>query len=357
MSDPIRVLVVDDSVVIRRLLSNVIDGDPDLDVVGIAQNGEIALKRIKQLEPDIVTLDIEMPELDGLGALEQLRVDHPKLPVVMFSTLTERGASATMRALELGASDYVTKPANVGSVQVAMDRVRADLVPKLKALCRPASVSTFAPLERPVQTCAPTGVVDVIAIGSSTGGPNALSDVIAAFPQELPVPVVIVQHMPPLFTNFLAKRLDDSCAISVHEGEPGMVLEAGHAYIAPGDFHMTVHHSAFGVTLATDQAEPEHFCRPAVDALFRSVASVYGGNVVAAILTGMGSDGRDGCVPLKEAGAHIIAQNEATSVVWGMPGAVVSAGLADQVEPLQDIGPALARRALSRQSTAAGSRS
>lgn len=354
MPSPIRVLVVDDSVVIRRLLTTIIDADPELEVAGIAQNGNIALQRIRQLQPDIVTLDVEMPELDGLATLEQLRADHPDLPVVMFSTLTERGGEATLTALALGASDYVTKPANVGSVTAGMERVRDELLPKLKGLCRAPSQTVFPPFERIVQAGAPSESVELVAIGSSTGGPNALTEVLGAFPADLGVPIVVVQHMPAVFTKLLASRLDESCAVTVHEAEDGLRAEAGHVYIAPGDHHMTVERRiAGGFTLRTNQDPPENFCRPAVDPLFRSVAKATHGNAVAAVLTGMGHDGRDGCVPLREAGAHIIAQDEATSVVWGMPGAVASAGLADSVLPLHAIGPALAGRVRSARRTPA----
>lgn len=343
MAERIRVLIVDDSVVIRRLLSTIIDADPDLEVVGIAQNGRIALERIRQLEPDIVTLDVEMPVLDGLATLKELRTEHQNLPVIMFSTLTARGAESTLSALSLGASDYVTKPANVGSVNIAMERVREELVPKIKALCRPHVAPTIPALERVVRAGTPTGRIDLVAIGSSTGGPNALLEVLRALPADLAVPVVVVQHMPPVFTKFLAKRLDDSCAISVHEGADGTRLEPGHAYVAPGDLHMTVTKRIAGeLMLETNTNEPVNFCRPSVDVLLKSVARAVGGNVLTVVLTGMGHDGRDGCIPLREAGARIVVQDQATSVVWGMPGAVATAGLADDVLPLQAIGPAIA---------------
>lgn len=343
MADPIRVLIVDDSVVIRRLLATIIDADPDLEVAGIAQNGNIAIQRIKQLNPDAVTLDVEMPELDGLGTLKELRKEWQNLPVVMFSTLTGKGAEATLSALALGASDYVTKPANVGSFDIAMERVRDELVPKLKALCRP-SVPAPAPAAVPmVRAGVRTGRIDLVAVGTSTGGPNALADVLGSLPATLPVPIVIVQHMPALFTSFLAQRLDKTSAISVQEGAAGMRPEPGCAYIAPGDFHMTVNKSLAGeLELAVNQDAPENFCRPAVDVLFRSVARTVGGNALAVVLTGMGHDGRDGCIPLREAGAQIIAQDQTTSVVWGMPGAVTTAGLADDVFPLSEIGPTIA---------------
>lgn len=345
MNPPIRVLVVDDSVVIRRLLTTIIEKDPDLEVAGVAQNGRIALQRIEQLEPDIVTLDVEMPELDGLGTLELLRKDNPRLPVVMFSTLTARGATATLDALSLGASDYVTKPANVGSVNEAMDRVRAELVPKLKALVPRGMTAVAAPPAPPKpRSVTPSGTTEIVAIGSSTGGPNALATVIAALPGDLAVPVVIAQHMPAVFTAFLAERLDGHSPLTVRECEPGMMLTAGHVYVAPGDYHMRVRRRAGRrVELLVDQEEQVHFCRPSVDVLFQSVADTFAGNVLAVILTGMGSDGRDGCKVLRDKGAHIMVQDEASSVVWGMPGAVASAGLADDILPLYKIAPSIAQ--------------
>lgn len=354
MTPPIRVLVVDDSVVIRRLLSTIIDEDPDLEVAGIAQNGRVALQRIEQLDPDIVTLDVEMPELDGLGALKELRRDHPTLPVVMFSTLTERGAGATLDALSLGASDYVTKPANVGSVTVAMERVREELVPKLKALVRRVPTRPVTPpAPAPVRSVAPTGRIDVVAIGSSTGGPNALATVLESLPGDLGVPVVITQHMPPVFTTFLAQRLDRNCALTVVEGAPGMTVRPDHVYIAPGDFHMRVVRRGLRVELITDQSAEVHFCRPSVDVMFDSVVEAYGGNVLAAVLTGMGADGRDGCRRLRDRGARIMVQDEMSSVVWGMPGAVATAGLADDVIALPMIARSITERVAASAATPA----
>ena len=337
---PIRVLVVDDSVVVRRLLTTMLESDPEIEVVGVAPNGRVALQRVRQLRPDAVTLDIEMPELDGLGALRQLRPEFPTLPIVMFSTLTEKGAEATLDALASGASDYVTKPANVGSVTEAMARVRADLVPKLKALCRRSGrvapgPTTVAP---PARVTPRAQRVDLVTVGASTGGPNALADVLTVLPATLPVPVVVVQHMPPVFTRLLAERLDAQCEVAVREARDGDELEPGHVYIAPGDHHVTVRRRGFVLVLSTNQEPPVHFCRPSVDVLFRSAAATTGGATLAVVLTGMGSDGRDGAADLKSCGARVIVQDQATSVVWGMPGAVAGAGLADEVVPLASIG-------------------
>jgi two-component system chemotaxis response regulator CheB len=238
------VLVVDDSVVIRRLVTSVLDEDPDITVVGTAASGRIALAKLLQVAPDCVTLDIEMPDLDGLGTLRELRKTHPRLPVIMFSTLTERGAATTLDALALGANDYVTKPANVGSVPAALASVREQLVPKIKALCpllrssAPAVPRLVPLIPAPAGGKAPSQRVDVLAIGSSTGGPDALTSLLPLLPASFPVPVVIVQHMPPVFTKMFAQRLDGKCALSVKEAEDGDVVAPGRVLIAPGDRHM-----------------------------------------------------------------------------------------------------------------------
>lgn len=343
---PIRVLVVDDAVVVRKLLTTVIDDDPDLEVVGIAANGVIALGKIEQLKPDIVTLDIEMPEMDGISTLREIRKRDRSLPVIMFSTLTERGATATLEALALGASDYVTKPANVGSVTAAMDAVRRELIPKIKAFCRKNSPPPPPPPMAMKVVAAPlTGRCELVAIGSSTGGPNALATVIGQLPAGFDKPIVIAQHMPAVFTRYLAQRLDGASKIRVREAEQGDMLEPGLALVAPGDHHMTLRRTAGGVAVVLDQKPPVNFCRPAVDVLFRSAAEVYGGDVLAVVLTGMGHDGRDGCATLKQRGATVIIQDQASSVVWGMPGAVHQSGLADATLPLDDVGHAITQRA------------
>lgn len=343
---PIRVLVVDDSVVVRRLLTTTIDADPDLEVVATAPDGAAALERIERLEPDAVTLDVEMPVMDGLTALRHIRARWPRLPVVMFSTTTERGAEATLDALASGASDYVTKPANVGSVGAAMEAVRAQLAPKLKALCPRATAATgpagaptiAAPPRRPA-----TGRTSIVAIGSSTGGPEALAAVLGALPVDLAVPVVCVQHMPPVFTRLLAERLDATCGLEVVEGADGDPLLPGRVTIAPGDLHATVVGTPGAPRLATGLGDPVNFCRPSVDVLLDSLAAVHGGDVLAVVLTGMGTDGRAGCAALRDRGAHVVVQDEASSVVWGMPGAVARAGLADEVLDIAAIAPAVVR--------------
>lgn len=333
----IRVLVVDDAIVFRKLLSDEINRDPEMEVVGVAANGKIAIAKLPQTNPDLVVLDVEMPELDGLATLKELRKTHPRLPVVMFSALTERGAAATLDALALGATDYFAKPAGEGGAAVSLAVVRDQLLPKIKALCgrKEPSVVVAPPTVAPRRP--PAGKVEIVAIGCSTGGPNALSDIFAGLPADLPVPIVIVQHMPPTFTKLLADRLTAQYAIPVEEGTPGALLRPGRAWIAPGNYHMTTERQGADVRLALNLDPPENSCRPAVDALLRSVADAYGPNTLTAILTGMGQDGLRGCERLREAGGQILAQDEATSVVWGMPGYVVRAGLADRVLPLGTI--------------------
>ncbi|WP_030176299.1 protein-glutamate methylesterase/protein-glutamine glutaminase [Spirillospora albida] len=354
----VSVLVVDDSVVVRRLIVDALSSDPGIQVVGTAPNGQIALSKIGALKPDIITLDIEMPVMDGLTTLRELRKVHPRLPVIMFSTLTASGASATLEALSAGASDYVTKPANVGSVTESIRSVREQIIPRIHALTgsvRPARPP--APIRRPppaaARPAAPgggTGTPEVIAVGCSTGGPEALTAVVKALPASFPVPIVVVQHMPQVFTKMFADRLDRTAALTVVEATAGMALRPGTVYIAPGDYHMELERRRTDVYTRLHQGPPENFCRPAVDVLFRSVAAAYpAGVVLGVILTGMGQDGKRGADALRRKGAEIVAQDEATSVVWGMPGAVTQAGLADAVLPLNEISNHLLTRVAGRR--------
>ena len=353
----IRVLVVDDSVVIRRLVTHALEEDSEIEVVGTAANGSIALQQIPQYNPDVLTLDIEMPEMDGLETLRRLRRDYPQLRVIMFSTLSVRGAEITLEALTLGASDYVTKASNEGSLDQSMARLREELVPKIKqffilpgqirtvAMQQPTQVQAAPPLWRSMPVPQGTKVrPKVVVIGVSTGGPTALGKILPQLPAEFPLPILVVQHMPPLFTRFLAERLCSSCRLSVEEASQGDQVAAGKILIAPGDFHLKVAGGAIGARVRLDQSPPLNSCRPAVDALFSSIGEAYGGAVIAVILTGMGQDGLRGAKILKAQGASILAQDEASSVVWGMPGAVVHAGLADCVLPLDQVVPEILRR-------------
>ena len=373
----IRVLVVDDSVVVRRLVSNVLTEDPLIDVVGTAANGRLALAKLESLVVDVVTMDVEMPEMDGVSAVHEMRRSGHTMPVIMFSTLTDRGASATLDALAAGASDYVTKPANVGSVGQSMDQVRSSLVPKIKALVPrrrlpgPAPTAPAAPgrpgaaagkaatLTTPVPAAAvavppavvrlappvspPRGGYQVLVVGCSTGGPEALGRLLSALP-PLPVPVAVVQHMPAPFTALLAARLDRQLASPVAEAVAGRRLEPGTVTIAPGDFHLHLTGTPAAPAVRLSQEQPENYCRPAVDVLFRTAASVFGAHVLAVVLTGMGQDGARGARAVVDAGGSVLAQDRATSVVWGMPGAVASAGLAEEVLPLSALARAVTTR-------------
>lgn len=332
----IRVLVVDDSVVIRRLVANALGEDPDLEVVGTASNGRLGLARMEQLNPDVVTLDIEMPEMTGLDMLRHFPVGA-NVRVIMFSTLTEHGASATLEALSLGASDYVTKASNAGSLDQSMEALRAELIPKIKQFFRfeqePAS------LPRPRQAAVPAQLIPpkVVVIGVSTGGPAALAQVVPAFPADFPLPILVVQHMPPVFTRLLAERLNAASGLTVAEAVEGASMEPGSVWIAPGDYHVRVRSGGLRNTLMLDQGAPVNSCRPAVDVMFESVAEVYGGAVISVVLTGMGYDGLRGVRQLRAKGAWSIAQDEESSVVWGMPGAIVREGLASAIVPINQI--------------------
>ncbi len=302
---PVRVLVVDDSVVVRRLLSDALAASERVQLAGTASSGNIAIAKIPQVNPDVITLDIEMPGLNGIETLIEIRKLYPKLPVIMFSTLTERGAAITLEALTRGASDYMTKPSNAESLASAMEEVGRELVAKIVCLAERARYVPAFP--QPVAPAARVGFrprIDIVAIGTSTGGPNALAEVIPHLARDLPVPVVVVQHMPPLFTRLLAERLNTQSALAVHEAEPGVKLEAGHAWVARGDYHMTVVRKDSAAILVLNQDPPENSCRPAVDVLFRSVAACFGANSLGVVMTGMGADGTRGATNIREAGGE-----------------------------------------------------
>jgi len=350
-------LIVDDAVVIRKALSDTLARDPDLEVVGTASNGRIALGKLQTLRPDVILLDIEMPEMNGLEAIPEIRKLLPLIPIIIFSTLTERGAEVTLDALALGATDYVMKPSN-SDMGPTSDGITRDLIPKIRSLChisRPVRMPLAGAAEpalkdqvveirtRPLSSLTvPPGIV---AIGVSTGGPDALAKLLPALPTEFPLPIVIAQHMPPIFTTLLAKRLATKCSVPVLECQPGALLEPGCVWIAPGDYHMVVREEGGLLRLQTHKGPRENFCRPSVDVLFRSVAEVFGAKSLGVILTGMGQDGLKGCEALCKQDANVIVQDEATSVVWGMPGFVARAGLAEKILPLDQIGSEIIRRA------------
>jgi two-component system, chemotaxis family, protein-glutamate methylesterase/glutaminase len=359
---PIRILIVDDSAVIRKVLCDGLAADAALEVVGTAAHGRIALAKIPQLHPDLITLDVEMPEMNGLETLAAIRKTYPKLPVIMFSSLTERGAATTLDALALGASDYVTKPSNTGSLEVTLRQLREQLIPKIKALCENRAASAQArSIARPPNVRAPglqparaLSRIDLVAIGASTGGPNALADLLPAIPANFPVPIVIVQHMPALFTRLLAARLNQRSALNIREAAAGETLRPGEVWIAPGDFHMSVEKKGAALALVLNQDPPENFCRPAVDPMLRSVAKACGANALAVILTGMGSDGASGAKHVRESGGQVLVQDEASSIVWGMPGSVAAAGLADAIYPLNAMAAEIGRRVGLKRNSPAG---
>ncbi|MFI5178747.1 MAG: chemotaxis response regulator protein-glutamate methylesterase [Vicinamibacterales bacterium] len=357
-----KVLIVDDAMLIRRLVTDALAADSAIEVVGDAANGRIALQKIPQLNPDLVTLDIEMPEMDGLATLRELRKLYPRLPVIMFSALTERGAADTLEALHMGASDYVTKPSSAAGKAVAQARIHDDLVPKIRSLCRVGLSATIAapppPRERQAPATASTAAsaravrppiqaderADAIAMGVSTGGPNALREILSALPADFAAPIVVVQHMPNIFTRFLAERLNGQTSLTVVEAADGQVIRRGTVYVAPGDFHLTVHRRNGDVVAALGQEPPQHSHRPAADVLFRSVAEVYGARALGLVLTGIGEDGLRGSEDIARAGGRVLVQDEATSTVWEMPGRIARAGLADAVLPLGEVAAELVRR-------------
>jgi two-component system chemotaxis response regulator CheB len=365
----IRVMLVDDSAVVRGMITRVLEADPGIRVVASAQNGEVAVGAVVKTRPDVILLDVEMPVMDGLTALPKLLSAHPGARVVMCSSLTEKGATITLQAMKLGAVECIAKPTSrdtgVGSTfhRQLLDIVKGlGVAPGRKAAiaARPAISSApgggspasigggRAPLFSPPgqaktfslrnDSMAYKGKPALVAIGSSTGGPQALFEVTKSL-KGLDVPIVITQHMPATFTRILAQHIQQQSGIPTQEGSEGMRIEAGYAYVAPGGLHMEIVEREGKSVIRLSDAPPENFCKPAVDPMFRSLVKLYGRKVLGIILTGMGSDGLKGGQMLVEAGGRLIAQDEASSVVWGMPGAVAMSGICSAVLPLKDIGP------------------
>jgi len=317
--------------------------DPELEVVNTAADGVIALAKLQQHEVDVILLDIEMPRMDGLEFLKELRQQGNRTPVVMFSSLTSRGASATIEALMLGAKDYVMKPggAYMTDAQEGKRAILEELIPKIKQAAtkripgRAASIA--APLHRETSGSPQRTKIDAVVIGVSTGGPQALAKLIPKLGADCPVPVMIVQHMPAAFTKHLSDRLTTESGFMVQEGVHGQSLEPGQFVVAPGGVHLGVKRLASKVVVALNDEPAVNACKPSADVLFKSAASAYSGNVLGVVLTGMGSDGTDGSREIKQAGGNVIVQDEDSSVVWGMPGSVVRNGVADKVVPIDDL--------------------
>lgn len=354
--DHLRVMVVDDSIVIRGLITRVLKEDASIHIVASVSNGEKAVERVKEGDIDVVVLDIEMPVMDGLTALPKMLDVQPDLVVIMASTLTTRNAGVSLQALEAGAMDYIPKPTTNKDLFSAED-FRRELLRKVKSLGGAAKRKrsrTGGAVHKPASAQAPSGVAlastptqlrpasavtpRVVAIASSTGGPVALQKVLAQIGSNFSVPIVITQHMPATFTELLAANLSRETGIVCREAKNGDPLIPGQVLIAPGDYHMLFEKQGSEVRVALSQGEPENFCRPAADPMLRSLTEIFKSSVLCVVLTGMGSDGRNGCESIVKAAGTVIAQDELTSVVWGMPGAVSRANLCHAVLPLEQIG-------------------
>lgn len=349
-----RILVVDDSCLYQRLLSEVIDAHEELEVVGVASNGKVALSMMDQFSPDLVTLDILMPEMDGIQTLIELRKNWPHVKTIMVSSLTSEGSDAALDALALGASEYAAKPSTMGGTSNVFTNLTTDLLPKIEALCgldtkhfpqnitrrinSPPTINTSRNIGRRKST---TPTIEIIAIGVSTGGPDALARMLPNIPVDIGVPIVIVQHMPAEFTAKLARQLDKASSLKVVEAQVGDKLRAGTVYIAPGNYHMVLDQIDREIIITLNSGPHENSCRPAVDCLFRSIPPIYGNKCLGVIMTGMGADGLNGCEVLSAADCPIIAQDESTSIVYGMPRLVALAGLTQNQFALDEMADAI----------------
>jgi two-component system chemotaxis response regulator CheB len=355
-------MVVDDSAVIRGLLTRTLEEDSEIAVIASVGNGEAALSALQRSVVDVIVLDIEMPVMDGLTALPKLLAMSPGVKVIIASTLSKRNAQVSLKALASGAADYIAKPSSAGEMNAAGD-FRRDLVAKVKTLgaVRRAGTAgkrmvTAGERAAPRLAARPHGPIvlrspsttlpEILAIGSSTGGPQALFALFRQLPATLKQPIFITQHMPATFTTILAEHLTRASGRTAQEGVDGEPIVRGRIYVAPGDFHMKIEAKGTDRIIRLTKEPPENFCRPAVDPMFRSLAQIYGPAVLSVILTGMGSDGAKGGQAVVAAGGTVIAQDEATSVVWGMPGAAAAAGICSAVLPLADIGPQIMRLAV-----------
>jgi len=342
MSKQIKVLIVDDSYLIRKVISDIFEKDPDIKVVGTANNGKDAVLMSKELDPDVITLDIEMPVLDGLSALKQIMSENPK-PVIMVSALTQHGADATFKALSLGAVDFIPKPSAMMST--ALEELEDLLITKVKAAVKSKlniyKFETDANRPKLADIKAKSAIKEVsdkiVAIGTSTGGPTALLSIFNKFPEKFPSPVLVVQHMPEGFTNAFSNKLNSSSSLEVKEAEDGDELLSGHGYIAPGHSHMSIEKKGDKFKINIYKAAKVSGHMPSIDVLFNSVAEYAGSNSIGVIMTGMGRDGADGLLKIKQKGGYTIAQNEETSVVFGMNKAAVEIGAVNEVVPLAQI--------------------
>lgn len=343
-SRKLRILIADDSAVMRSLLRMTLEPHPRIEIAAAVADGDEAVAAFDRIHPDLVLLDIDMPRMDGLEALSALRRRDARVPVIMCSTLTRRGARITIEALARGATDYVSKPSAQQNIREGVATLSRDLLPRILAFCAappPVSDSAPATLASPHAHAASCVLPPrLIVLGVSTGGPAALDALLPHLPASFPLPILIVQHMPQLFTGLLAERLDSLCSVRVREAAAGVRPERGVVYVARGDWHLELGRD---FRLGLNQNPPEHFCRPSVDVLFRSAALACAGRLLAVVLTGMGSDGLAGCQAVRAAGGAVYVQDAATSLIWGMPGAVANAGLADKILPLSEMAGAMIR--------------
>lgn len=331
----VKVLIVDDSSLIRRMLIDMLNSHPDIQVVGFAINGEMALSQIKILKPDVITLDVEMPKMNGLETLKEIK-KIKQIPVIMFSSLTKSGAETTLQALELGAFDFLQKPENF---EKDIKYIEKELITKILAAAQLAQKTEQAPQVKHIVSVSSVARrvsknTKTVVIGTSTGGPQALKNVLPYLPADLPAQILVVQHMPPTFTNLLAQRLDKISEIKVKEAQDGERLELGKALVAPGNYHMCVSDHN---TVVLNQEPTLWGVRPAVDFTFASAAKMYKENLIAVVLTGMGRDGTDGCGVVKKNGGYVIAESEETAVIYGMPKCVADKGYVDEVVPLYNV--------------------
>ncbi|MCA9795283.1 MAG: chemotaxis response regulator protein-glutamate methylesterase [Candidatus Eremiobacteraeota bacterium] len=341
----VRVLIVDDSTLFRRILTTVFRGIAGVEVVGSASNGAEAVRLVERLKPDLVSLDLEMPEMDGLETLRRLRLLDTRAKVLMVSAHTTRGARRTIEALCLGAEDFITKQTAQGDASTNLEALRHQLEPKIEQLFPRKSGACAQEIRRQPRNLPPKSAV---VIGVSTGGPNALSEVFERLPAGLPVPILIVQHMPPTFTRMLAERLSAKGKVPVSEARDGEPILNGRAYIAPGDFHLEISGDPRAPKVLLSQGPRENSCRPAADVLFRSAARVYGRDCLCVVMTGMGSDGCLGARQIQQAGGEILIQNEPSCVVYGMPRAIAEAAIPHESYALEDLASAITERTLRR---------
>jgi len=333
------------------LISSALNDIDDIEVIGTAASGAAALGLLSSNTPDAVILDYEMPGMNGVETLKKIREVHASLPVIIFSGISEHGVRVTIEALAAGASDFVSKPTSDGPGLKTI--VLEELAPKLYALCRRNLKQSLQMALKASSGCLraerPHEKVRIVVIASSTGGPSALASLLSRMPANLPVPIAIVQHMPPVFTRSLAERLDAGSLLSVREAEAGDVLLPGQVGVAPGNYHMVLEATAFGPRVSLNQNPPENSCRPSADVLFRSAAEQYGSGVLAVVLTGMGCDGLEGARAIVRAHGAVMAQDELSAVVGSMPKAVARAGLADTILPVDGLATELAKRALAHE--------